>query len=123
MLQSHLQCRFDCLGSVTAIDDVLEAVAGYSQQQVSQRFERGTREKISVAVSHRIQLACDRRIDLGICVAEAEYGRSPRTVEVALAAIVVKIGPLAPGDSRQIMNTKIAVYASRHVPQSSLALL
>jgi hypothetical protein len=85
ILKGDFQRSLDSLGSAAGKHDVLKVAAAQPQHHFGQIFERRARKEVSIAVGDVSQLPGDRRIDLGMCVSQAEHRGTARPVEVALA--------------------------------------
>jgi len=77
----------------------LEVRSALLQQQRGQLFERLAAEKISVSACDLREMTRDRRVHLGVAVADAERGRAAGAVQVPTTRRVVQIASLAAGDS------------------------
>ena len=68
-------------------------------RRMSQLFERLAAKKISVSACDLRELTRDRRVHLGVAVADAERGRAAGAIQVPTTRRVVQIASLAAGES------------------------
>jgi len=101
ILQGDLQTGLGGLGTAGDEDHALEAVARRRLHDLRQLFEGVAREGVAIAMSDLVELVGDGGVDLLVAVADAIDGRAAGAVDVALAAGVIDVGALAPGDLRE----------------------
>ena len=76
VLERELHGGFHGFGTARRADDRLEVRSALRQQQMGQLFEWLAAEKISVSACDLRELTRDRRVHLGVAVADAERGRA-----------------------------------------------